>query len=415
MKRVSRKVAERTKNHSEASVFAHFTPLAIKHNAVNLGQGFPNFKVEGFVKESGVRAMNSTLHQYTNLFAHPRLADALLNEYCLHFRSPLLSHNITTTVGATEGIFSTIATFIDPGDEVIMFEPFYDAYPADIELMGAHPVYVPLKFAHPHHHSSLWKIDKTELETKISKKTKMIILNNPMNVIGKVFEMEELQIIADLAKQYDLLVLSDEVYEWIGPYDNKKHIRIANLDGMFERTITVGSAGKTFGVTGWKIGWIIGPPHLTIPINNTHQWTTYSHNTPLQEAVGECIEEARERGYYGSIQQRYEAKRNKLLASLHDVGLDGVVCSGTFFCLASTSKIKKSVYIDSNSNKTADYQFCEWLTKEIGVCAIPPSAFYSSPNKHLVSNFARFAFCKTDHDLDLAHQKLRKLVDKQFF
>lgn len=309
-----------------ATVFAEFTGLANAHKAVNLGQGFPNFPAPDFIKEAAQAAIAADINQYARGNGHPRLVNAVANTYNPLFGRTLdAMREIVITDGATEGIFATIQALIGPGDEVILLEPFYDSYPACITMAGGTSVYVPLRFSPSATSAAECTVDMDELAAAFNPRTRMIIINTPHNPVGKVFSRTELAQIAALARKHDVLVLSDEVYEWmVYPEAGRvvEHIRMATLPGMWERTITLGSAGKTFSVTGWKIGWAIGPEHLIHAIQMAHQWIPFSVATPLQEAVAIGIEQADERDYYAWLSQMYQAKRGKLLASLERVQLD---------------------------------------------------------------------------------------------
>jgi len=241
----------------------------------------------------------------------------------------------------------------------------------------------------------------------------MLVLNNPQNVPGKVWNLEELQKIAALAKQKDFLVLADEVYH-VMCYDGIKSISFATLPDMWERTITLGSAGKSFSVTGYKLGWCVGPEKIISAIATVHQNVSFCVASPLQEALGESFEQINRDGgvYFEELRNMLKKKRDKLCGILDSVGLKPVIPQGSYFALADISKIPKHHYFKSQSKETLDLQFCRWLTTEIGVAAIPPSAFYSQQNQHLPSNFARFCFCKTEETIDEAAKRLKKL--KQF-
>ena len=227
---------------------------------------------------------------------------------------------IVVTTGATEGIYATVQGLVDPGDEVILIEPFYDSYPPSVIMAGGTPVYVPLRPRPGATSAADWQIDMEDLQAAISPKTKLIIINTPLNPVGKMYSREELLALAQVAQEHDLLVLSDEVYEWM-TYDGTPHVRIATLPGMWERTVTLGSAGKTFSVTGWKIGWAIAPEPLAHAVLMAHQWIPFAVTTPLQEAVGAAFEQVEERNYLHELSVMYQDKREILLSALNDVGL----------------------------------------------------------------------------------------------
>ncbi len=384
------------------TVFAEFTALANQVKAVNLGQGFPDFPAPDFILRAAKEAIDGHLNQYTRSAGHPRLVHALSRIY-----SPLFGRTvdplteIVVTTGATEGIFATIQALVDPGDEVILIEPFYDSYPASVTMAGGIPVYVPLRAPAGAYSAREWRLDLDELARAFSPRTRLLVLNTPHNPVGKVFTREELQAIGELAQQHDVWVLSDEVYEWM-VYPDASHVRIGALPGMWERTVTLGSAGKTFSVTGWKIGWAIAPPHLAHAILMAHQWIPFCVATPLQEAVAVAFEQAEALGYFRELVAMYQAKRDKLVHALERAGLTPTVPDGSYFVLADTGHLDVPV----PQGERRDVAVCRWLTTQVGVAAIPPSAFYSPAHRHLVANLARFTFCKTDEALDEAARRL---------
>ena len=279
------------------TVFAEYSALSLEYDAINLGQGFPDFPAPDFVIEAARTALSSGYNQYARSAGHPRLVNALAAVYSPVFDRELdpLTQIVVTT-GATEGIFATMQGLVDPGDEVILIEPFYDSYPAAVIMAGGTPVYIPLRATAGTTSAAGWRIDIEELRAAINPKTKLLVINTPLNPVGKMYSREELVTLAQIAQEHDLLVLSDEVYEWM-TYDGTPHVRMATLPGMWERTITLGSAGKTFSVTGWKIGWAIAPEPLAHAVLMAHQWIPFAVTTPLQEAVGAAFEQVEERNY----------------------------------------------------------------------------------------------------------------------
>jgi len=278
-------------------------------------------------------------------------------------------------------------------------------------MAGGIPKYVPLRPIHGGKSSGDWVLDVQELERNITSKTKMLVLNTPQNIPGKVWSRKELESIADVVKRHpNILVLSDEVYEGM-TYDDKKHTKIASLPGMFERTITLGSAGKSFSVTGWKTGWAIGPKDLVEAIWSVHQNVSFCSTTPLQEAIAIGFEKiiSKESDYLEVLRKDLQRKRNQLCSVLQSVGLEPVVPEGSYFVLANISGINPSIYMDSKDSATKDFQFCRWLPQNIGVTAIPPTAFYTKKNSQLAENFVRFCFIKKDETLQEAEKRLQKL------
>jgi len=254
-------------------------------------------------------------------------------------------------------------------------------------------------------------LDLNEFEAAFNDKTRLFVINNPQNPSGKVFSRKELEEISNIVKKFPkVTVISDEVYEWM-TFDGVEHIRIATLPGMWERTVTIGSSGKTFSVTGWKIGWTIGPKYIIQSIMNAHQYIPFSVSTPAQEAIAIAFEEAPKRDYFKWLKEMYQAKRDKLLVALRNAGLDPVVPKGSYFIIADLSKIK--LHGDEGKQKTMtglrfdlhDWNLCRFLTTEIGVAAIPLSAFYSEAHQ-TITNYGRFCFCKTDPILDEAEKRL---------
>jgi len=299
---------------------------------------------------------------------------------------------------------------------VIVIEPFYDSYIPSITMAGGIVKYVSLKPSDStgkETSASTWKLNIRELINAITSKTKLIIINNPSNIPGKVFTRSELLEIADvIKKKYNLLVLSDEVYEAM-VYKNFEHTRIATLPDMWDRTITLGSAGKSFSVTGFKVGWAIGPAQLINAIFSVRQYVSFCVSTPLQEAIAIGFEESETRNYFTELKSFFEDKKQKLLQGIIETEiLKPVEPNGSYFFLANFSNVSESLYISpENQNGVTDakdYQFCRWLTREIGVAAIPISPFYSS-SKRLPGDYIRFCFCKRDEVLEEGIKRLKVL------
>ncbi|GFR10602.1 kynurenine--oxoglutarate transaminase 3 [Trichonephila clavata] len=272
------------------SVWVEFIQLALDYKPVNLGQGFPDFAAPDHVSKALSQAAvspNVLLNQYTRGFGHPRLVNALSKLYTQLIGRPLdAKKEFLVTAGAYEALYCTLLGLVNPGEEVIIIEPFFDCYEPMTQMAGGKPVFIPLrpKKTGTGVSSNDWVLDPVELASKFNKNTKLIIINTPHNPLGKVFTRDELTMIGDLCKKHDVIAVMDEVYEWI-VYKGHEHIRMATLPGMWERTITIGSAGKTFSVTGWKIGWAYGPQHLLQSLQLLHQNCVYTCPTPIQEAV----------------------------------------------------------------------------------------------------------------------------------
>lgn len=373
------------------TIFTEINNLAIAHNAVNLGQGMPDFDGPGAVIEAAVDALLSgKANQYPPGAGVFDLRKGIAHHAGTNYGLDVDPNGgVIVTPGATEAIFASIMGLVDPGDEVIVIEPFFDSYVPDILMAGAVPVYVPM-------HAPDWTFDEAELRAAFNEKTRAIIINTPHNPTGRVYTHAELSLIAELCIEHDVTVISDEVYEHL-IFDDAKHIPIASLPGMFERTVTLGSAGKTFGMTGWKIGWAYGPPALIKGIGQAHQFIAFAANHPAQRAVAYAF--TLENGYFEQYRQLYTAKRALMLQGLDAAGLTYAVPRGTYFVMADFS----AVY-----DGTSD-DFSRHLIENLGVAAIPPTPFYSEAHKSLGQKHIRFAFCKSDETLHRAAERLAKL------
>jgi len=370
------------------TVFAEMTELALRHEALNLGQGFPDFDGPDFVKEAAVEAIRGGANQYCRMTGRPELNRAVARHqkrfYDLDYDADA---EITVTNGATEAICATLQALVETGDEVVFFEPFYDSYRASVAMAGGVERVVTLE-------APDFRYDAAALERAITPKTRAILLNSPHNPTGKVFTRAELEHVARLARDHDLLVVSDEVYEHL-TFD-AEHVPIATLPGMWERTVTLSSAGKTFSFTGWKIGWACAPRPLSAAIRAAHQFMTFCNGAPLQVAVARAVDEAGE-GFYRTFAEEYRERRDHLCRGLSEVGFGVAEPAGTYFVLAD---IRPLGWDD-------DVAFCRMLPEKVGVAAIPPTAFYvhKEAGRHLV----RFAFCKTLPLLDEAVRRLHGL------
>ena len=380
------------------TIFAEMSALAARYEAVNLGQGFPNFPAPGFVKEAGRRAIAAEQNQYARSAGCLPLVTCLAEELSVELGreiDPLAE--VTVTAGATYGLFAAFMSLVDPGDEVILIEPFYDSYPADCQMAGGRPVYVPLRPSA----DGAWRLDPEELKGAFGPSTRMLVLNTPHNPTGKVFSRAELEELARLCIEHDVLVLTDEVYDRLW-FDGEEPVRMASLPGMWDRTVTLGSAGKTFGVTGWKVGWAIAPSELSAAIRSAHQWMLFSVATPLQEGIASALRHARESGYYGQSRRLFQGLRDRLVAVLSEVGLNPVVPRGAYFVMADIT----------GRGFEDDLEFCRWMTAEVGVTAIPTSPFYGEDHRDQGRGFARFCFAKDDQTLEEAARRLRRGLGK---
>ena len=377
------------------TVFSEFSALALKHQAVNLGQGFPDFDGPDAIKDAAVQAIRDGVNQYAVAMGAPALRKSIA-DHAERFYGQQVDPDtmVTVTSGATEAIFDAILGTVDPGDEVVLFEPFYDSYAASVEMAGGVPRFVRLRPPGPG--QGTWWFDRAELEAAFSDRTRLVLVNTPHNPTGKVYTREELELIGELCKRHGALVLSDEVYEHI-VYAPAKHVRTATLPGMAERTITISSSGKTFSFTGWKIGWAIAQPALRQAVQSTHQFVTFATAAPLQAAVAAALRLPDP--YFADLASMYRAKRDRLVQALNASGLRASPPEGSYFAMAD---IRPFGFQD-------DFEFCRHLTREVGVAAIPPSAFYGEEHRADGRAMARFAFCKTDAVLAAAEQRLAKL------
>lgn len=368
------------------SIFAEMTALATRHRAVNLGQGYPDFDGPEFVRAAAVAAIRAGHNQYAPMPGLPALQRAVAEHerrfYGLDYDP---ATEITVHAGATEALCSTLQALLDRGDEVILFEPFYDAYRPGLSLAGARERVIRLR-------PPGFAFDPAELEAAAGPGVRALLLNSPNNPAGKVFSRQELEAVADVCRRHDLLVVTDEVYEHI--VFDRPHVPIATLPGMRERTVTISSAGKSFSFTGWKIGWSCAPAPLAAAVRAAHQFVTFAVATPLQHAVAAAL--AAEDDYYERLRADYRARRDRLCEGLADVGFAVDAPEGTYFAIADIRPL----------GEDDDASFCRALPERAGVAAIPLSAFVAEGGpRHLV----RFAFCKDDATLEEAIRRLRRL------
>lgn len=383
MKKTAQRIA-----HFKNSIFGVMSKLAREHQAVNLGQGFPDFDGPEWLKKIAAEKIDQGHGQYAPFPGTPSLRQSVSDYYQRLYK---LSYNpeteITITVGATEGLFTTITACVDPGDEVIVLEPFYDSYVASIEMAGG--VAVPVTM-----HAPDFSVREAELEAVVSPKTKLLIVNNPHNPTGKVWEKNELEAIARFAVKHDLLVISDEVYEFL-LFDGAVHHPLALFPGMFERTFTISSAGKTFGLTGWKTGWICAPQTLSDAVRLVHQYVTFSVATPLQEAVADGLKQLDT--YLPVFQKTYKEKRDFFYQGLRNLGFEFAIPRGTYFMMVPIR----------NKTDLNDVDFAMKLVKEHKLAVVPPSAFYLKSKQG--ADYLRFCFAKKEETLRAALANLEGL------
>jgi aspartate/methionine/tyrosine aminotransferase len=378
------------------TIFTEMSALALAHNAVNLGQGFPDFAGPDFVKNAAVAAVQADLNQYAPMPGLPSLRQAIAATWADRTGreiDPLADVSISS--GATEVLCNIMLAFVNPGDGVVMFEPAYDAYQPDVIMAGGHAI--PVRLYPPDAQHNGWHYDDAALEAAFAQRPKLLLLNTPHNPTGKVFSASELQRIAELCQTYNVLAVVDEVYDRL-VYDQHQHIHLASLPGMWERTMTVNSIGKTFSVTGWKIGWCVAPANLIIAIRATHQWVTFATSTPMQQASAVALNDARHNGYYDQLISEYSARRIQLNTILRATGLPLIDAEGSYF-----------VSVDVAPLGVSDVRvFCRRLTSELGVAAIPIPAFYLAPGAPAL---ARFCFAKKATTLAAAGERLTRLHD----
>jgi aspartate/methionine/tyrosine aminotransferase len=382
------RVAGRTIGFTE-SVIREMTRLNAIHGGINLAQGFPNFPAPSEVKEAAKRAIDADINQYAITWGAKSLRDALARTYrdlyAMHVDPETM---LTVTCGSTEAMISTLLAICDPGDEVIVLEPFYENYGPDAAISGATPVFVPLR-------PPSFAFDPDELARAFTPRTRAIIVNTPNNPTGRVFTPAELETIARLCREHDVVAVTDEIYEHIR-YDGA-HIPIATLEGMAERTVTISGASKTFSVTGWRVGWIVAPPDLTGAIRKVHDFLTVGAPAPLQEAIAVAL--SLDRSYYDRLAADYRARRDSFVQSCAAAGLSPNTPEGAYYVLCD---IRPFGFDD-------DVAFANWLVREVGVAGVPGSSFFS--RRELGRHLIRFTFCKTADLLVEAGERLGRLRD----
>jgi aspartate/methionine/tyrosine aminotransferase len=381
--RLSSKAAQFTE-----SVIREMTRLALRHNAVNLSQGFPDFPAPAEIKRAAQDAIAADINQYAITWGAKSLRNAIADKFSRTNGMAIdPEREITVCCGSTEAMISAMMAVINPGDEVVVFEPFYENYGPDAILSGATPRYVKL---HPPH----WTFDPQELAAAFGPQTKAIILNTPNNPTGKVFARAELEQIRDLCVEHNAYAITDEIYEHM-LYDGARHISMATLDGMRDRTITINALSKTYSVTGWRVGWAIASPEVTSAIRKVHDFLTVGAAAPLQEAGAVALQFPLE--YYATLAAEYTQRRERLLGILTGAGFRCFKPSGAYYIMTDISAF----------GFPDDVAFAKYLVTEIGVAAVPGSSFYRNPadgRTHL-----RFTFCKTEKTFQAAAERLAKL------
>lgn len=382
-------IARRTSVFNE-SVIREMTRLAMLHGAINLAQGYPDFPAPTFIKQAAIDAIAADLNQYAITWGAPRLRRAIAEKtrrfYGLHIDP---DREVTVTCGATEAMMCAMLAVVEEGDEIIVFEPFYENYVPDAAMSGARLVYITLR-------GEGFSFNPDELRRAFSPRTRAIIVNTPNNPSGKVFTPAELQQIAALCQEFDTLCITDEIYEHI-LYDHHQHLPIATLPGMYERTITISGLSKTFSVTGWRLGYLIAPPHLTDALRKVHDFLTVGAPAPLQEAAATAIEQADP--YYPELRTMYTRKRAILLEALRAAGFSCHQPDGAYYIMADFTALG----FDGD-----DTAFAHHLIRDIGVAPVPGSSFYR-PGSTAGSRMVRFTFSKSDETLhEAAHRLARR-------
>jgi aspartate/methionine/tyrosine aminotransferase len=379
--------------HFTESVIRDMTRQAILHGAVNLSQGFPDFPAPAVIKSAAQDAIAADINQYAITWGAKKLRQAIAAQMQqLHGVTVDPETEVTVCCGATEAMITTLLAVCNTGDEVIVFEPFYENYGPDTVLSGAKPRFVKLR--PPSTLDGEWTFDEGELRAAFHGQTKAIIVNTPNNPTGKVFSRTEMELIRDLCVEFDVLAITDEIYEHI-VFDGARHISIASLEGMRERTVTINGLSKTYSVTGWRVGWTIAPPAITSALRKVHDFLTVGAAAPLQEAGAVAL--ALPASYYHNLAEGYRERRERLLPVLTEAGFRCFQPRGAYYVMTDISAFG---YPD-------DLAFTRYLVKEIGVAAVPGSSFYRDPRDG--AQQVRFAFCKRDETLDEAAKRLRKL------
>lgn len=385
--RISRKASSFTE-----SVIREMSRQATLHGAVNLSQGFPDFPAPADIKQAAIDAINADINQYAVTWGAKRLRDAIASKTRWHLGLEIdPDREVVVTCGSTEAMIATMLAVIDPGDEVIVFEPFYENYGPDAILSDAVTRYVTL-------HPPDWSFDPDELRAAFNERTRAIIINTPHNPTGKMFSFEELRLIADLCIEHDVLALTDEIYEHIWypePGRDLRHIAMATLDGMRDRTVTINGMSKTYSVTGWRVGYAIAAPDLINGIRQVHDFLTVGAAAPLQEAGVYALNLPPT--YYEKLQTDYRSRRDFLLGVLEEAGFKCFKPDGAYYIMTDISEF----------GFPNDVEFTKHLVRDIGVAVVPGSSFYRHPE--LGAKQVRFCYCKRDETLQAAAEKLLKL------
>jgi aspartate/methionine/tyrosine aminotransferase len=384
-------------SHFTESVIREMTRQAMMYGAVNLAQGFPDFSAPEQVKQAAQLAVAADVNQYAITWGAKNLRNAIARQMGL-WQGIMVDpeKEITVCCGSTEAMISTLLAVCNAGDEVVIFEPFYENYGPDSVLSGAKPKFVKLR--PPKDEPGEWTFDEKELRRAFDRHTKAIILNTPNNPTGKVFTRAELELIRDLCLEFDVLAITDEIYEHI-LYDGTEHISVVSLDGMRDRTVTINGMSKTYSVTGWRVGWAVAPEKITNAIRKVHDFLTVGAPAPLQEAGAAALSLPAE--YYSKLAEGYRVRRDHLMPALTSAGFKCFRPRGAYYVMTDISAF----------GFDDDVSFAKYLVQEIGVACVPGSSFYGDPQDG--AKQVRFAFCKKPETLDEAARRLGKLTSQQ--
>ncbi|MFC3712163.1 aminotransferase [Sphingoaurantiacus capsulatus] len=368
------------------TIFEHMSGLARAHGAVNLGQGFPDFGWPQDVIDKAAAALTGAASQYPPMRGIPELRQAVADHYRAHQGLELSADEVIVTSGATEALAAALLALIEPGDEVLLFQPLYDSYLPMVRRAGGVPKLV--RLAPPD-----WKLTAEAIEAAITPKTRLMVFNNPHNPAAVAFDRGQLQLLADACVRHDLIAVSDEVWEHV-VFDGRRHVPLMALPGMRERTVKVGSAGKIFSLTGWKVGWLVAAPGLAERVARSHQFLTFTTPPNLQTAAAYGL--GKDRGYFDDMRAALQRSRDRLAAGLVEIGYVPLASQGSYFL---------SVDLPVSGIDADDVSFCERIVREAGVAAIPVSAFYAEdPVRHVV----RLCFAKADATLDAGLEGLAR-------